>query len=139
MAVPRSKRKESSMQYIDTWRRACAEIFRFSNRLPKRYAFRMANPLCQHAYEGLYHLKAANGTYVKDGATFDVRRSHLLAAKADIDHVEALLDVLSEVQQPSGCVAAIAEAIDKERGLISGVMRRDSQAFARARQERGAN
>lgn len=53
MAVPRSKRKESSMQYIDTWRRACAEIFRFSNRLPKRYAFRMANPLCQYAYEGL--------------------------------------------------------------------------------------
>ena len=85
------------------------------------------------------HLKAANGTYVKDGATFDTRRSHLLAAKADIDHVEALLDVLSEVQQPSVCVAAIAEAIDKERGLISGVMRRDSHAFAKARQERGAN
>ena len=65
------------MQYIDTWRRACAEIFRFSNRLPKRYAFRMANPLCQYAYEGLYHLKAAFLGYVNRG---DVDLTRLLEA-----------------------------------------------------------
>lgn len=131
MAVPKSKRKQSSIQYIDTMRRLAADIFAFSNRLPKRYAFRLANPLCQHAYECLYHLKAANMTFVNDDESFRKRIGHLDDARTELDHVETLLDVLCTVQQPSGCVVGFCEAITLERQLIGGVKKRDKEAYKR--------
>ena len=148
MAVPRSERKTSSMEYVANAERLAAKAFRFSNRLPKRYAFRMANPQFQHAEEVVYHCRAANLVYVRDEATLAQRRSHLTEAEGHLLHVETLLGILHEVTSQ---LAATGDAkppndnvysefsgiITEQRRLLSGVKRRDTAAYNRRRQEAG--
>ena len=149
MAVPRSERKTSSMEYVANAERLAAKAFRFSNGLPKRYAFRMANPLFQHAEEVVYHCRAANLVYVRDEATLAQRRSHLTEAEGHLLHVETLLGILHEVTSQ---LAATGDAkppndnvysefsgiITEQRRLLSGVKRHDTAAYNRRRQEAGA-
>lgn len=148
MAVPRSERKTSTMEYIAQAEKLAAKAFRFSNGLPKRYAFRMSNPLFQHADEVVYHCRAANLVYVRDGATLAQRRAHLTEAEGHLLHVETLLGILHEVtsqlaasgdaKPPNDNVyGEFAELITTLRKLISGVKRRDTQAYNRSRQEAG--
>lgn len=99
MSVPKSERKTSTMEYIATARKLAAKVFRYSNGLPKRYAFRLGNPLFEHAQEVVFHVNAANQTYVNDRAGFEQRRMHLNEAQAHLQHVESYLDILREVTQ----------------------------------------
>ncbi len=80
------------MEYIATARKLAAKVFRYSNGLPKRYAFKLGNPLFEHAQEVVFHVNAANQMYVNDRAGYEQRRAHL-------QHVESYLDILREVTQ----------------------------------------
>lgn len=174
MSVPKSRRKTSSMEYIATARKLAARVFRLSNGLPKRYAFKLGNPLFEHAEAVVFHCNAANLTYVKDEASYQQRRGHLVEAQAHLLHVETLLSVLFEVtaqihdeemreraaglasrgidptdyanpevaQAYRGVTKApnenvyreLAEMIEAERKLVSGVRRRDTQAYNEGRE-----
>ena len=70
MSVPASRRAETTMAYIENAERLAAKIFRFTVRLPKRYTWKLGNPLFDHAESVVYHCRAANIVYVKDDATF---------------------------------------------------------------------
>lgn len=151
MGVPKSARQVSGMDYIDICRRICEELFRWCNHLPKRYAFRLLNPLCEHATEALYHVKAANKVYVLDRATYEKRRGHLLAAECELAHVETMLDILFDVRKGDyaeavqglatdderrrvrrpgyGKFAILADLIEEERKRIAGVKARDTHEF----------
>lgn len=85
------------MEYIATAKKLAAKVFRYSNGLPKRYAFKLGNPVFEHAAEVVYHCSAANLTYVKDDASFALRRNHLTEAEGHLQHVECLLGILYEV------------------------------------------
>lgn len=97
MGVPASRRSTSNMEYVHNAEKLAAKIFTFANNLPKRYAFRLSNPLFEHAEMVVFHVKAANLVYVKDDATFAQRRMHLTEAEAHLLHVETLLGILHEV------------------------------------------
>ena len=136
LAVPSSERRTSALQYVETARDLAVRILGFSNRFPKRLANRLTNPLCSHATEALYHVQAANRIFVRSDYDFDRRRGHLQEALGHIDHVASLLDVCYEMQvtddalrDPNDNVyTQLAKAIDRERSLIGGVMRRDRDA-----------
>lgn len=49
MSVPASRRAETTMAYIENAERLAAKIFRFTVRLPKRYTWKLGNPLFDHA------------------------------------------------------------------------------------------
>lgn len=87
------------MEYIATARKLAAKVFRYSNGLPKRYAFKLGNPLFEHAQEVVFHVNAANQMYVNDRAGYEQRRAHLNEAQAHLQHVESYLDILREVTQ----------------------------------------
>ena len=140
MSVPKSQRSESTMEYVATAEKLAAKVFRFTNGLPKRYAFRLANPLFEHAEEVVYHAKAANLVYVTDDATFAQRRNHLIDAEGHLLHVETLLGILHEVTSQLACEGQtkppndnvyreFADMIERERKLISGCKRRDKSAY----------
>ena len=136
MAVPSSARRTSGMQYIETARVLAREILGFANRLPKRLARRISDPLFDHAREALYHLQTANRVYVVSDADYNQRRAHLLEAIGHIDHVATLLDICYEIQRTDPAVKdpndnvymQFAEMIDRERQLIGGVLRKDQRA-----------
>jgi hypothetical protein len=134
MAVPKSKRGISRMQYIESTKKLACAIFRYSNTLPKRYAFRMANPLVEHAFEALYEVKAANSTYVKDYDSYLARRAHLKIAQTHLDHVETLLDVLYDVVEKKSehQFVTFAQMLEECKKLISGVMKKDTDAYNKA-------
>lgn len=140
MSVPKSKRSESSMEYIANAEKLAAKAFRFANGLPKRYAFRLANPLFGHAESVVYHCRAANLVYVNSQAAYDKRRGHYVDAEAHLLHVETLLGILFEVTEQlyeSGDARApnenvygeFADLIEAERKLLAGCKRRDAQAY----------
>ncbi len=87
------------MDYIATARKLAAKVFRYSNGLPKRYAFKLGNPVFEHAEAVVYHCNAANQVYVNDRAGYEQRRAHLNEAQAHLQHVESLLEILREVTQ----------------------------------------
>lgn len=118
------------MEYVETARKLARLVFAFTNRLPKRLAQRLSNPLCNHATEALYNVQAANRVYVKSEADFQRRRGHLFEALSHIDHVAALLDIAYDIQEnPNENVyTGFARTIDLERKLIRGVMRKDRDA-----------
>lgn len=143
MSVPASRRIEGRMAYIETAEKLAAKVFRFSTRLPKRYTWKLGNPLFDHAEEVVYHCRAANLVYVNNDATFAQRRSHLVEAEGHLLHVETLLGILHEVtlqnsesgdaKPPNDNVyMEFAELISHERKLISGCKRRDTQAYNRS-------
>lgn len=142
MSVPASRRAETTMAYIENAERLAAKIFRFTVRLPKRYTWKLGNPLFDHAESVVYHCRAANIVYVKDDATFSQRRGHLLEAEGHLLHVETLLGILHEVtsqlaetgdtKPPNENVyREFAELVERERKLISGCKRRDTSAYNR--------
>ena len=130
MSVPTSQRSESSLQYIETARKIAKEVLAYTVRIPKRHWQRLANPLCSHATEAYYHVQSANRIYIKSESDYDHRRSHLLDSLGHLDHVASLLDIAFDVQdKPNENVyLQLAELIDHERKLISGVMKRDQDA-----------
>ena len=130
MAVPASQRQTSAMQYVETARRLARDTFAFANRLPKRYWRRLGDPLCHHATEALYEVQAANAIFVKTERDYVARRTHLQAARGHVDHVATLLDIAYDMQESpkEGTYRDFAQAIDKERALIQGVIKKDASA-----------
>lgn len=104
----------------------------YSTRVPKRFWQRLANPLCNHATEVYYHVQCANRIYVNSDEDFYHRRGHLLDALGNLDHVAALLDIAYDVQKSpnENVYEDLSDAIEKERKLIGGVMRKDRDARA---------
>lgn len=124
------------MQYVETARRLTKNILSYCARIPKRHQQRLANPLFNHASEAHYHTQCANRVYVKSGAEYEERRTHLREALGHIDHVASLLDIAFDVQEKpnENVYAELAEQIDKERALIKGVMEKDKRVWADARE-----
>lgn len=133
MAVPTSERETSYMQYVETARKLARMVFGFSNRLPKRLAQRLSNPLCNHATETYYHVQAANNVYIRNEADYQQRRYHLTEALGHLDHVGSLLDISYDVtDNPNDNVyTEFATVIALERKLIRGVMKKDSDVRRR--------
>lgn len=142
MTVPASKREDSTMAFIENAEKLAAKVFRFSNGLPKRYAFKLGNPVFEHAENVVYHCRAANLVYVNSDATFAQRRSHLVEAEGHLLHVETLLGIIHEVTEQiskdgdakppnENVYREFAEMILRERKLISGCKRSDTNAYNR--------
>lgn len=129
MAVPAHKRKQSSIQYIETMRRLAWRVFKWTDDQPKRYAFRLLNPMCQHAFDALYCVRSANAVRVEDYLSYMTRRDYLDQALSHLGQVETMLDAYAHGNGATGAVSEMARMITEERKLICGVKRRDSKGF----------
>ena len=128
------------MEYISNAESLAARLLRFSIKLPKRYQERLADPVFNHAEEVVYHCRAANKVYVCDQATFELRREHLIKAEGHLLHVETLLGVIhrltlqlaaeGQANYPkSATYQDLADKIEYQRKLISGVKKYDKRAY----------
>lgn len=140
MSIPKSKRRTSTMQFIATAEKLASKTFRFTNSLPKRYTFKIGNPLFEHAEMVVYHCRAANSIYVNSQSTYDQRRLHLTEAQAELLHVETLLGILHETtfqlseigecKPPNDNVySEFADLIEEETKLISGCKKHDTDVY----------
>lgn len=135
--MPKSERKTSTAQYLQSALDLAVKILGFTNRFPKRLANRLTNPLCNHTTEALYHVQEANRIYIVNESDYARRRGHLQEAHGHLDHVSTLLTICYELQvvdqslkNPNDNVyAEICSLIDKEQNLIGGVLRKDRKSW----------
>lgn len=137
--VPKSKRGQSSVEYVWQAQVLFHQTFEFALRLPKRWTFYISERMTGHAERVLHHAKSANSIYVSCVVDAQLRRMHLQQAYCHAQTLSSLVDEVyrlapvrtaGEQGEPKPCItqARFAELIGclgKEFDLLKGVMRSD--------------
>ena len=146
MSVLKSKRAVSKAEFINTANQIYVETVNFLTRLSARYSRLIAEPTAKLAGEVLDHAEKANSIYPSDPQRIELRKAHLLEARASLmaldvrlSHCYAILDHNPEVaftnstgkqveagkaeQKLENMAQSLGELIDKENELLKGVIK----------------
>lgn len=150
MSVIKSKRTESKAEYLNTANLIFTETMAFLTRLSSRYARLLAEPVAKLAGEVMDHTEKANSIYPSDDQRKDLRKAHLLEARAALMALDVRLThcYLIMSKNPEGCFSSpkgqapkgkeatrrlenmaqsLGELIDREDELIKKVMDSDKR------------
>lgn len=105
MSVPKSKRGESPMQFVETARKLEAHAFYVCTKAPKRYMPFLTARLMQLASAVHEEVRAANNIIPKNQHEAQMRRDHLTRANIALQNLDPKLALLydSILQNPEGC------------------------------------
>lgn len=150
MSVLKQKRTTSKAEFINTASQIYVETLNFLTRLSARYARLIAEPVANLAGEVLDHAEKANSIFPSDPQRIDLRRAHLLEARASLMALDVRLThcYLVMNQNPEGCFTtstgrmveagkaeekldkmaqSLGELIDQENELLKGAVKALSQ------------
>lgn len=143
MSVLKQKRTTSKAEFINTANQIYIETINFLTRLSARYSRLIAEPVAKLAGEVIDHTEKANSIYPSDAQRIELRKAHLLEARASLMALDVRLThcYLILNQNPEGAftnskgVAVkskdavekldkmaqnLGELIDKENELLKG-------------------
>ena len=149
MSVLKSKRTTSKAEFVNTAHQIFVETLGFLTRLSARYSRLLAEPTAKLAGEVIDHAEKANSIFPSDLQRVELRKAHLLEARAMREALASLmaLDVrLTHCytlmsQNPQGCFTdgkgkslppseamekldrmaqSLGEKIDQENELLKG-------------------
>lgn len=146
LSVLKSKRAVSKAEFINTANQIYVETVNFLTRLSARYSRLIAEPTAKLAGEVLDHAEKANSIYPSDPQRIELRKAHLLEARASLmaldvrlSHCYAILDHNPEgaftnskgkqveagkaEQKLENMAQSLGELIDKENELLKGVIK----------------
>ena len=99
MSVLKSKRTESKAEYVNIANAIYIEAINFLTRISARYSRLIAEPVAKLAGEVIDHAEKANSIYPSDDQRRQLRKAHLLEARASL----MALDVrLTHDPEPAG-------------------------------------
>lgn len=150
MSVLRSKRATSKAEYINTANTIYTETLAFLTRLSSRYSRLLAEPVAKLAGEVIDHTEKANSIYPSDDLRKELRKTHLLEARASLMALDVRLTncYIIMSKNPQGCFTTaggktvpagdasarldsmaqrLGELIDQESDLIKKVMESDKK------------
>ncbi|MDO4805883.1 MAG: hypothetical protein Q4A07_01410 [Coriobacteriales bacterium] len=141
--VPKSKRSQSSVEYVWQAQLLFHQTFELALRLPKRWTFYLSERMVGHAEQALHHAKSANSIYVSCAVDAQLRRMHLQQAYCHAQTLSSLIDEVYKLApvKPVGDTGALKPAItqarfsdlihclDKVLELLKGVMRSDMRRW----------
>lgn len=99
MAVLKSQRGESPVQYLETAYNLEVYTIRQALKLPKRYTFFIATELVRLASGCHSHVKAANSIYPTNAHEAQLRRDELIAANNDLQNLLSLRRCLGAIRE----------------------------------------
>ena len=146
MAVLKQKRTTSKAEFINTAAQIYVETLNFLSRLSARYSRLVAEPVAKLAGEVLDHAEKANSIFPSDAQRIELRKAHLLEARASLMALDVRLTLCYEVmnKNPEGCFTtstgktvdaskatekldkmaqSLGELIDKENELLKGAVK----------------
>lgn len=152
MSVPLSRRQLSGMEYVNTALVLASDMLTFTNSLPKRLQYRIAQPMFLESLHLVESVSCANRVYVRDRETFTQRRGYLIDALGHLDTLAAYLDIYwshfvrthrppkeasdEEMMKHDAMISkterrylAFGRRISDERKLVHGVISRDKKAY----------
>ena len=145
MSVLKSKRTESKAEYVNVANAIYIETINFLTRISARYSRLIAEPVAKLAGEVIDHAEKANSIYPSDDQRRQLRKAHLLEARASLMALDVRLThcYLIMIQNPQGCLTTpsgksvdakkaterldkmaqkLGELIDKENDLLQGMI-----------------
>ena len=93
MSVLKSKRGESSMQFLETARELEVYTIRQCARFPKRFMFLITKDIVALSKAVYNNVKAANSVFPTNAAEVQVRRNYLIAANCELQCLISQLDI----------------------------------------------
>lgn len=143
MSVLKAKRTTSKAEFVNTANKIYVETLNFLTRMSARYSRLLAEPVAKLAGEIVDHAEKANSIFPSDMQRIDLRKAHLLEARASLRALDVRLThcYLVMMQNPEGCfttnkgkavpskeatekldrmAASLGEIIDAEDELLKG-------------------
>lgn len=143
MSVLKSKRTTSKAEFVNTAHQIFVETLGFLTRLSARYSQLLAEPTAKLAGEVIDHAEKANSIFPSDPQRVELRKAHLLEARASLMALDVRLTHCYTLmsQNPQGCFTdgkgkslppseamekldrmaqSLGEKIDQENELLKG-------------------
>ena len=143
MSVLKQKRTTSKAEFINTANQIYVETINFLTRLSARYSRLIAEPIAKLAGEIIDHAEKANSIFPSDLQRVELRKAHLLEARASLMALDVRLTHCYTLmsQNPQGCFTdgkgkslppseamekldrmaqSLGEKIDQENELLKG-------------------
>lgn len=150
MPVLKAKRTTSKAEFVNTANQIYVETLNFLTRLSARYSRLIAEPIAKLAGEVIDHAEKANSIYPSDEQRIELRKAHLIEARASLMALDVRLTYCYLVmnQNPEGCFTtskgkavdaaeavskldkmaqSLGELIDLENDLLKGAVKALSQ------------
>lgn len=148
MSVLKMHRTESKAEFVNTANEIFKETLQFLSRLSSRYSRLLASDVIHLASEVLDNAEKANNIYPSDDTRRELRKTHLLEARAALMALDVHMAHCYEVMMlnPQGCFStasgkevppgeavkrldhmaqSLGEKIDKENSLLTNVLKSD--------------
>lgn len=148
MSVLKAHRSESKAEFVNTANKIYVQTINFLSRLSSRYSRLVADSVSKLAAEVLDNSEKANSIYPSDETRKELRKQHLLEARASLMALDVHLAHCYELMMmnPSGCFTTgsgntvsssdakkklermaqdLGELIDAENGLLTNVLKSD--------------
>lgn len=147
MSVLQAKRTTSKAEFINTAYNIYVETLDFLTRLSARYSRLIAEPVAKLAGEVIDHAEKANSIFPSDDQRRELRKAHLLEARASLMALDVRLSYCYQVMSrnpqgafttdskgknipPSEAAArldrmaqSLGEKIDQENELLKGALK----------------
>lgn len=130
MAVIKSNRAESEMEFIHTARQLQIHTIQKCVNFPKRYTFYVGQPMAECATRIYEYVKCANSIYPLNQHEVQIRRDYLLRANAELNSLISQIEVAGELfgLEPDK-MKFWMEIIEKEIRLVKGTMKKDRERY----------
>ncbi len=148
MSVLKGRRSESKAEFINTANAIYVRTIGFLSRLSSRYSRLVADNVARLASEVVDNAEKANSIFPSDTTRKELRKKHLLEARASLMALDVHLSHCYELMMlnPEGCFATgggkavnasaarkkldhmaqeIGELIDRENSLLTNVLKSD--------------
>lgn len=130
MAVIKSKRDESEMEFIYTARQLQIHTIKKCANFPKRYTFYVSQPIAACATRIHECVKCANSIYPLNQHETQMRRDYLLRANADLYSLISQIEVANELFGLEGdSVKYWMDIVEREIRLVKGTMKKDRERY----------
>nr|DAD99831.1 MAG TPA: hypothetical protein [Myoviridae sp. ct7Q419]DAY13041.1 MAG TPA: hypothetical protein [Caudoviricetes sp.]DAZ16103.1 MAG TPA: hypothetical protein [Caudoviricetes sp.] len=148
MSVLKAHRSESKAEFVNVANKIYIQTIAFLSRLSSRYSRLVSKSVSELASEVVDHAEKANSIYPSDAARKELRKQHLLEARASLMaldvHLAHCYDLM--MTNPSGCFTTgsgnsvgasdakkklehmaqeLGDLIDAENGLLTNVLKSD--------------
>lgn len=132
MSVLKSKRGESSAQFLETARELELYTLRQCVKFPKRYTFFITNEIVRLSQEVLNGVKSANSIYPTNPIEAQLRRNYFIEAYCSLQNLISQLSIAKEL------FGTIFEAkiwtnwldlIESEAKMITAIKKSDKERF----------
>ena len=131
MSVVRSKRSDSSLEFLNTARKLqIYTVQKCVSVIPKRYTFYLGTGLAESAASIYKDLKRGNSVYPVNQHEVQVRRDYFMRAYAELQSLVSQLEVAYEIINfDENVLHEFGSLISTEMKLVKAIIKTDRERF----------